>query len=271
MIFLQCSKTIVIYSGVEIYSVSAMRLEGKVAIVTGAARGIGFAVSEAFLREGAKLMLCDINQDTVDDAVSKLKEAIPDADVEGFGFNVCDTEGVKSAVEKVIAKWSRIDVLVNNAGVTLTKDIMEMTDDDFNFVLNVNLIGPFKMIREISPIMKENGGGSIINTSSMVGTYGSIMQSAYSASKFGLNGLTKSCSKELGRFNIRVNAVAPGAVETDMTRNVSEKHNEAVVRMTPLKRMAKPEELATAYVYLASDESSFTNGAILNVDGGIVM
>ena len=249
-----------------------MRLDGKVAVVTGASRGIGFAVAAAFIREGAKVAVCGSRMQSAEKAVGLLKERFPDADVMPVGIDVTDTDEIKTMVESIVGRWGRIDVLVNNAGVTATKSILEMSDEDFTSVIDINLVGPFKVTREVARIMKDNGGGSIINTSSMVGSYGGKMQTAYSSSKFGINGLTKSCAKELGQYGIRVNAVAPGAVATDMAKEfTSDRMREFLAMMTPLGRMAEPDELAGAYVYLASDESSFTTGTIINVDGGIVM
>lgn len=249
-----------------------MRLENKVAVITGASRGIGFSIARAFVREGAKVALCGSRQESADKAVSKLKDEFPDAEIVGFGFDVNNTEQIRDMVQKVVATWGRIDSLVNNAGVTSTKGMLDMTDEDFTSVIDINLVGPFKITREVALVMKENGGGSIVNTSSMVGTYGGKMQTAYSSSKFGINGLTKSCAKELGQYGIRVNAVAPGAVATDMAKEFTDdRMRQFLAMMTPLGRMAEPDELAGAYVYLASDESSFTTGTIINVDGGIVM
>ena len=249
-----------------------MRLDGKVAIITGASRGIGFAIAEAYVREGARIALCGSRLSSAEKAVSILRERYPDADMLPIGVNVNDTEEIKAMVSAVVSKWGRIDALVNNAGITSTKSILEMTDEDFTSVIDINLVGPFKITREVANVMKDNGGGSIINTSSMVGSYGGKMQTAYSSSKFGINGLTKSCAKELGQYNIRVNAVAPGAVATDMAKEfTSDKMRQYLAMMTPLGRMAEPDELAGAYVYLASDESTFTTGTIINVDGGIVM
>lgn len=249
-----------------------MRLDGKVAIITGASRGIGFAIAEAYVREGARIALCGSRLSSAEKAVSILREKYPDADILPIGVNVNDTEEIKAMVSAVVSKWGRIDALVNNAGITSTKSILEMTDEDFTSVIDINLVGPFKITREVANVMKDNGGGSIINTSSMVGSYGGKMQTAYSSSKFGINGLTKSCAKELGQYNIRVNAVAPGAVATDMAKEfTSDKMRQYLAMMTPLGRMAEPDELAGAYVYLASDESTFTTGTIINVDGGIVM
>ena len=249
-----------------------MRLENKVAIITGASRGIGFAIAEAFVREGARVAVCGSRLPSAEKAVSILREKYPQAEMLPIGVNVNDTEEIKSMVSAVVDKWGRVDALVNNAGVTSTKSILEMTDEDFTSVIDINLVGPFKIIREVAKVMRDNGGGSIINTSSMVGSYGGKMQTAYSSSKFGINGLTKSCAKELGQYNIRVNAVAPGAVATDMAKEfTSDKMRQYLAMMTPLGRMAEPDELAGAYVYLASDEATFTTGTIVNVDGGIVM
>lgn len=249
-----------------------MKLENKVAIVTGSSRGIGYSVAEAFLKEGAKVAVCGSSLESAEKAAGKLASKYPRERILPLGVDMTDSASIKSMAESTVEKWGRIDVLVNNAGVTSAKSIFDMDDEDFDSVIRINLAGPFKCIREVARIMKDSGGGSIINTSSMVGTYGGKMQTAYSSSKFGINGLTKSCAKELGRFNIRVNAVAPGVVGTDMVaQSVSAEMMEALKSFTPLGRMAVPEELAGAYVYLASDEASFTTGAIVNVDGGIVM
>ena len=247
-------------------------LEGKTAIVTGSSRGIGYAVADAFLREGAKVAVCGSNIESAGKAAGKLSSVHGSDRILPIGVDMTSTESIKSMVSEVVGRWGTVDVLVNNAGVTATKKIFDMDDDDFESVLRINLCGPFKCIREVARIMKENGGGSIINTSSMVGTYGGRMQTAYSSSKFGINGLTKSCAKELGEYNIRVNAVAPGVVGTDMVaRFVDDSMMDVLKGFTPLKRMAEPDELAGAYVYLASDRASFTTGTIINVDGGIVM
>ncbi|MDD3346183.1 SDR family NAD(P)-dependent oxidoreductase [Oscillibacter sp.] len=249
-----------------------MRLENKVSIITGASRGIGFSVARAFLAEGAKLALCGSRQESAEGAAAQLRAEFPDREILPIGADVSDTEAVGRMVETVLHRWGRIDVLVNNAGVTAAKSIFEMEDEDFDSVIRINLVGPFRCIRAVAGVMKAQGGGSIVNTSSMVGTYGGRMQTAYSASKFGINGLTKSCAKELGAYGIRVNAVAPGVVATDMMKaSVNEQMLEGLNRATPLGRGAEPSELAGAYVYLASDEASFTTGAILPVDGGIVL
>lgn len=248
-----------------------MRLKNKVAVITGASRGIGFSVAEAFIREGAKIALCGSRQESAESAASKLLQTYPDAEILPVGVDVTDSGAISDMVSRVVDKWGYIDVLVNNAGVTSAKQLFDMTDEDFDSVIRINLSGPFKCTREAAKIMRQRGG-SIINTSSMVGTYGGKMQSAYSSSKFGINGLTKSCAKELGVYGIRVNAVAPGVVATDMMKNsVNDQMLAGLKQVTPLGRPGEPKELAGAYVYLASDEASFTTGTIIHVDGGIVM
>lgn len=248
-----------------------MRLENKVAIITGGSRGIGFAISDAFVREGAKIALCGSRPATAEQAAAQLREKYPQADILPIGVDLSDGAEIRRMVETVVAKWGRVDVLVNNAGITSAKPIFDMTDEDFDSVIRINLSGPFKCIREVSKVMKEHGG-SIINTSSIAGVYGSKMQTAYSASKFGINGLTKSCAKELGPYQIRVNAVAPGVVATDMVKeSVTDQMLAGLKSVTPLGRAANAGELAGAYVYLASDEASFTTGTIVHVDGGILM
>lgn len=248
------------------------RLSGKVALVTGSSRGIGFSVAEAFLREGAKVAVCGSRIGSAEKAAKELSSKFPSGEILPVAVNVSDSASVAEMVKAVVGKWGTIDILVNNAGVTSTKRIFDMTDADFDDVININLCGAFRCTRAVASVMRDNGGGSIINTSSMVGTYGGKMQTAYSSSKFGINGLTKSCAKELGEYKIRVNAVAPGAVLTDMMAEfVDPKMKAALENFTPLKRIAEPEELAGAYVYLASDEASFMTGTIINVDGGIVM
>lgn len=248
-----------------------MLLKGKVAIVTGASRGIGYEIARAYLKEGAKVVICGSRPESAAKACDKLKSEMPGAELLPAGVNISETDSIEAMVSDAVKHFGTIDILVNNAGITSTKQIFEMTDEDFDSVMRINLAGPFKCIRAVSKIMKEHGG-SIINTSSMVGTYGGKMQSAYSASKFGVNGLTKSCAKELGPFGIRVNAVAPGVVGTDMVAKfVDERTMASLKAFTPLGRMADPAELAGAYVYLASDAASFTTGTIIHVDGGIVM
>ena len=249
-----------------------MRLKNKVAIVTGSTRGIGFAVADAFIKEGAKVAICGSRLENAENAIAKLKETYPKAKLLPIGVSVTDTDSVDQMVETVMKEWGRIDILVNNAGITNAKPTTEMTDEEFDSVIAIDLAGPFKCTRAVAKVMKEQKYGAIVNTSSMVGLYGSPCQASYASAKAGVIGLTKSCAKELGRFGIRVNAVAPGVVLTDMVAaSVDERMMAGLQQLTPLGRAANPEELAPAYVYLASDDASFTTGAILSVDGGIVM
>ena len=218
-------------------------------------------------------MVCGSKDESALKAVSMLKEElnITDDFISGIGVNLKDNSSVERVVEETIKKFGKLDILVNNAGITSRESLTDADDEVFYNMFEINFYGPMRLIRASVPYMKENGG-SIINTSSMVGIYGSPNQAAYTSSKFAINGLTKACAKELGQFNIRVNAVAPGVVGTDMVAgNVTEEMKQGLIRMTPLKRMAGPEDLAGAYLYLASDEASFTTGAIIQVDGGLIM
>ncbi len=249
-----------------------MKLNEKTAIITGGSRGIGYAIAEAFIQEGARVAVCGSRIASAETAAEKLHASYPDAEILPLGVNVADSASVAAMVDAVLNTWGRIDILVNNAGVTAAKPITEMSEADFTDVLSINLLGPFLCTREVARVMITQKSGSIINTSSMVGIYGGRNQTAYAASKFGVNGLTKSCAKELGPYGIRVNAVAPGVVGTDMVAaSVTDAMMAAMKSITPLGRMADPKELAGAYVYLASDDASFTTGTILSVDGGIVM
>lgn len=247
-----------------------MRLENKVAIITGGSTGIGLAITKAYLKEGARVAMAAYSENELDDAVKELSKDY-EGKVIGVRCDVKSLDDVKNVVDTTFKKFGRIDVLINNAGITNSKSTEDVTDEEFLNMFDVNTFGPFRFMREVIPYMKENGG-SIINTSSMVGSYGAPHQAAYSASKFAINGLTKACSKELGRFGIRVNAVAPGAVMTNMVRESTTDEQKAMLsKLCPLGRISNPEELAGAYVYLGSDESSFTNGTIIAIDGGTVM
>lgn len=248
-------------------------LENKVVLITGSSRGIGNAIAREFVREKARVVVCGSRLESATKAIEEIKKDfnVDDDHLLPVGLNVKDTEDMKRVVSEVINKWGRIDVLINNAGITSNVSLLDSTDEEFREMFDINFFGVVSLTREVVKYMKETGG-SIINTSSMVGTYGSRNQAAYASSKSAINGLTKSLAKELGKYNIRVNAVAPGAVATDMTReNVSEEMKAGLIRMTPLARMAEPKDLAGIYVYLASDAASFTTGTITGVDGGLVM
>lgn len=248
-------------------------LENKVVLITGSSRGIGNAIAREFVREKARVVVCGSKLESATKSAEEIKKDfnVDDDHLLPVGLNVKDTEDIKRVVSEVINKWGRIDVLINNAGITSNVSLLDSTDEEFREMFDINFFGVVSLTREVVKYMKETGG-SIINTSSMVGTYGSRNQAAYASSKSAINGLTKSLAKELGKYNIRVNAVAPGAVATDMTReNVSEEMKAGLIRMTPLARMAEPKDLAGIYVYLASDAASFTTGTITGVDGGLVM
>lgn len=248
-----------------------MKLENKVAIITGANTGIGFAVSEAYIREGAKIVLTGTTIEGAEEAKNKILTKYPNGDILALKVDVTKTDDVINMVERTIEKYNGIDILVNNAGVALTRSILEMTDEEYEYVMNVNAFGTVRCIREVAKYMKNNGG-SIINTSSMVGLYGGIYQTAYTASKYAINGITETCAKELGQYKIRVNAVAPGIIQTDMVKEqVTEEVKTKLIHMAPLGRVGTPEDLQGIYVYLASDESLYTTGSIISVDGGLIM
>ncbi len=248
-----------------------MKLKNKVAIVTGGSRGIGFAIVDKYVSEGAKVAICGSKIETAQRAFDLIKEKYPDADVIPVNANMCSTDEINAMFDVVVNKWGYVDILVNNAGITYTKEVDLMNDDEFENIMDVNVNGIFRCTRAAVKIMKERGG-CIINTSSLVSVNGAGKQCAYTASKFAVNGLTRSFARELGQYNIRVNAVAPGSVATEMVKQfVTPQMAEYMKRVTALGKMAEPYEMAGAYVYLASDEASYTTGAILNVDGGIVM
>lgn len=245
-----------------------MRLKDKVAIITGGSTGIGYAIANAYLKEGAKVVIASYDKDEVESSVKELSEIYGKESILGLRCDVKVSEDVKQVVKDAMDKFGRIDILINNAGITNSNLTENVSEEDFINMFDVNTFGVFRFIKEVIPIMKEQGKGSIINTSSMVANDGSRMQTAYSASKYAVNGITKSCAKELGAFGIRVNAVAPGAVMTDMVRKATTEEMRKMLEKTcALNKIAQPEELAGAYVYLGSDESSFTTGLILRVDG----
>lgn len=250
-----------------------MNLDNKVVLITGSTRGIGNSIARLFLQNNAKVVICGSNIDNAKKAVEEIKNelSIDDSHMMPVGLNMKDKESIKEVVNLVINQFGKIDILINNAGITSNVSLLDSTDEQFEEMFEINFFGVVTLTREVVKYMKDIGG-SIINTSSMVGMYGGRNQSAYASSKFAINGLTKSLAKELGIYNIRVNAVAPGVVGTDMVKeNVSEQMKQGLLRMTPLNRMAEPNDLAGAYLYLASDLSKFTTGTIIQVDGGLVM
>jgi 3-oxoacyl-[acyl-carrier protein] reductase len=243
-----------------------MRLKDKVAIITGGANGIGLATAQRFLIEGARVVICDLQQEALDEAVSMLT---PYGSVSAFLVDVTDEGMVLAMVRDVAEKYGRIDILVNNAGITSDAQLIKMTTDQFDKVINVNLKGVFLCTRAVAPYMISQGGGRIINAASVVGLHGNFGQTNYAATKAGLIGMTKTWAKELGRKNICVNAVAPGFILTDMVRKMPEEVLAMMCGKTPMKRLGTVEEVAGVYLFLASDDASYVNGATISVDGAI--
>jgi 3-oxoacyl-[acyl-carrier protein] reductase len=245
------------------------RLQDKVCIVTGAAQGIGLATALKFAREGARLALWDLTQSGLDEAKRQCREA--GAEVEGWVVDVTNRTMVDGAAAATLERFGRIDVLVNNAGVTKDARLQKMTIEQFDRVIDVNLRGVFHCTQAIVSTMIEQAYGTIINASSVVGLYGNFGQTNYSASKFGVIGFTKTWSRELGPKGIRVNAVAPGFVMTHILDSIPEKVLEDMKHRVPLHRLGTPEEVANVYCFLASDESSYINGAVIEVSGGMTV
>ena len=242
-------------------------LEGKVAVVTGGTRGIGLAIVKAFLNEGAKVALFGSRKETVDKALDELKAEFAAEDILGLSPSLTDYAEVEAAMQAVKAHFGKIDILANNAGVSAREPIYDYDPAAFDKVINLNVNAVFYCSKAVAPIMKEQGGGSIVNTSSMVSLYGQPSGCSYPASKFAVNGLTKSLARELGKDNIRVNAVLPGVTRTDMVAALPQAMVDRIAATIPLGRVGEPEEVANAFVFLASDKASYITGALLSVDG----
>jgi len=245
-----------------------MRLQGKVAIITGAARGIGRETALLFAAEGAKVVICDLldeGEEVAEEIRSRGGEAI------FYKLDVTDREAVKRMVDAVVERYGRIDILVNNAGITRDAQFLKMTEEDWDKVIAVNLKGVFNVTQAVAPVMVAQGKGKVVNAASVVALYGNFGQTNYVASKAGVIGMTKVWARELGRKGINVNAVAPGFIQTEMTAKVPEKVLQMVRERTPLGRLGTPRDVAYAYLFLASDESDYVNGAVLSVDGGLVI
>lgn len=244
-----------------------MRLKNKVAIVTGGSRGIGFATADKFLQEGATVIITASSKETAGKAVEKLKEKHPNATVAGISPNLANLESVREAFQEVTSKYGCVDILVNNAGVSESTPFTEYTEEKFDKVMDLNVKGVFNATKAASECMIARGSGVILSTSSMVSISGQPSGFAYPASKFAVNGLTISLARELGPKGIRVNAVAPGITETDMMKAVPKEVIEPMIKQIPLRRLGQPEDIANAFVFLASDEASYITGVILSVDG----
>lgn len=242
-------------------------LEGKVAIVTGGTRGIGLAIVKAFLEEGATVALFGSRKETADKAVDAIKQENADAKVMGLAPDLTSYEEVEKAIAQVKETFGRVDILANNAGISARESIYDYDPKAFENIMNLNVNAVFYCAKAVAPIMKAQGGGSIINTSSMVSIYGQPSGSGYPTSKFAVNGMTKSLARELGRDNIRVNAVLPGVTRTDMVAALPKEIVDRIASTIPLGRVGEPEEVANAFVFLASDKASYITGATLTVDG----
>ena len=242
-------------------------LKGKIAVVTGGTRGIGYAVVRKYLENGAKVVLFGSREETVDKALNKLKEENPDWEVSGDHPNLSDAKEVEAAIERVKEKFGRIDILVNNAGISQSTKIEDYQPEEFDKIMDLNVKALFYTIQPTVKVMREQGGGCIINTSSMVSISGQPSGVGYPASKFAVNGLTLSLARELGPSNIRVNAVAPGITRTDMVAALPEKMIQPLIANIPLRRVGEPEDVANGFLFLASDLASYVTGEILSVDG----
>ena len=245
------------------------RLEGKVSLITGAAQGIGAATALKFAREGAIVVVCDVKQAAIDAVVAQCQAA--GAEAVGHVMDVSNRPQIDAVVQAVQARFGRIDVLVNNAGITLDARLQKMTLEQFDRVIDINLRGVFHCAQAVADIMVQQGQGVILNASSVVGIYGNYGQTNYAASKFGVIGFTKTWSRELGPKGVRVNAVAPGFISTPMVSTVPSKVLDELAEKVPLKRLGQPEEIANVYAFLASDEASYVNGTVIEVAGGMTV
>lgn len=252
-----------------------MRMKDKVVLVTGGAAGIGKATALRFAEEGAKVVICDVNEEVGQATLKELGEGAA-----FYKVNVANREDVQKWIDEVVAKYGRIDVIVNNAGILRDGQLIkfkngelvgQMSEENFDLVISVNLKGVFNCTQAVAPVMAGQGGGVILNATSVVGLDGNFGQTNYVATKSGVIGMTKVWSRELGKFGIRVNAVAPGFIATEMVTAMPEKILDGMKGRTPLNRLGQPEDIASAYLFLASDDASFITGETLRVDGGIVL
>jgi 3-oxoacyl-[acyl-carrier protein] reductase len=245
------------------------RLQDKVSVITGAAQGIGLATALKFAREGAIVVVCDVRQTSVEEAVELCKAE--GAQAVGFVMDVTNREMVDDVIAHVLKEYGRIDVLVNNAGITQDARLMKMTLEQFDRVIDVNLRGVFHCSQVVADEMVKQGSGVILNASSVVGIYGNFGQTNYAASKFGVIGFTKTWARELGPKGIRVNAVAPGFIQTPILDTMPEKVIAEMAERVPLRRLGQAAEIANTYAFLASDEASYINGAVIEVSGGMTV
>ncbi|WP_066315798.1 3-oxoacyl-ACP reductase FabG [Bacillus sp. FJAT-29814] len=246
-----------------------MRLAEKVAIITGAGRGIGEATALKFAKEGAKVVVADVNKEDIDQTVQAITEAGGEAI--GMVVDVTNVEQVENMITETVQHFGSVDIVVNNAGITADAQLIKMEEAQWDRVIDVNLKGVFNVAQAAAKLMKEQKSGVILNASSVVGLYGNFGQTNYAATKWGVIGMTKTWAKELGRFGIRVNAVAPGFIMTPMVQKMPEKVLDMMKGKSPLGMLGEPEDIANAYTFLASDEARYVTGTVLSVDGGVVL
>lgn len=247
---------------------SNLELDNKIAVVTGSARGLGKAIAKSFLQQGATVVITDIAEQSVGSAVEELSSL---GEVFGVQMDVSNTDSAEAAINAIIEKYGRIDILVNNAGITKDGMMTRMTESEFDSVIAVNLKGTFITTQLVSKYMLKARTGNIINIASVVGITGNAGQANYSASKAGVIGMTKTCAKEFARRGIRVNAIAPGFIQTDMTHVLDDSVKEQLQKSILLGRLGQPEDVANAASFLASDKASYITGQVLVVDGGMVI
>src|SRR5260370_36609020 len=245
------------------------RLSGKVSIITGGGQGIGRATAVKFAQEGAKVAGGDINRTSGDETLAEIRGF--DGEALGFQVDVTDKEGIARMVEGVMFAWQRTETLVNSAGIVQDARLSKMTDDQFERVIDVNLKGVYNCTRAVVDIMLQQNSGCILNASSIVGLYGNFGQTNYAATKFGVIGMVKAWAREVGRKGIRANAICPGFIETPILDSVPEKVLRSIEEKVPMGRLGKPEEIANTYAWLASDEASYINGAVIEVSGGVTL
>ena len=246
-----------------------MRLQDKVAVITGAASGIGLATAIKFAQEGAFIAICDLNQAGIDAAIKEV-EAVGGQAL-GYVVDVTKPDQIAAMRDALLAEKGRIDVLVNNAGIVMDAQLIKMTEDQFDKVIDINLKGTYNMARALVDTMVAQGAGVILNASSVVGVYGNFGQTNYAATKFGVIGMVKTWAKELGKKGIRANAVCPGFVATPILKAMPEKVLQGMEEKVPMRRLADPTEIANVYAFLASDEASYINGAAIEVTGGLTL
>ena len=246
-----------------------MRLQDKVAVITGAASGIGLATAIKFAQEGAFIAICDLNQAGIDAAIKEV-EAVGGKAL-GYVVDVTKPDQIAAMRDALLAEKGRIDVLVNNAGIVMDAQLIKMTEDQFDKVIDINLKGTYNMARALVDTMVAQGAGVILNASSVVGVYGNFGQTNYAATKFGVIGMVKTWAKELGKKGIRANAVCPGFVATPILKAMPEKVLQGMEEKVPMRRLADPSEIANVYAFLASDEASYINGAAIEVTGGLTL